>query len=109
MANNDLVYSINTDKQGIKTATVIISNLLSKEDYEAIWAGENGDSGFETEKVLNIRNLFEQFIVDSKWCDLQIWEEGNAFVNNVNIEKLEALRIAVEQFDNDTYELAERV
>lgn len=102
MANNDLNYSVNG-----KIATVKIGTLLKQEDYDAIWAGENGNEGYETENVLNIRNLFEPFIATGKWCDLQIWEKGNAFVDGVDVEKLEDLKRAIEKYDNDSYELVE--
>lgn len=104
MSNNDLVFS----KNNKNTATVSISSLLRSEDYESIWI-DNGQSGFESENVLAIRELFEPFIKPGEWCDLQVWEEGNAFVNNIDVDKLEDLRIAIEKFSNDTYDLAERM
>lgn len=105
--NNTLEFSIVTNRLGVKTATVSIATLLSQSDYDAIWAGDNGNPGTETERVQEIRSLFETFILEGQWCDLQIWEEGNAFVNGVDPSKLHALLEAVAVFDNDTYELAE--
>lgn len=105
----ELIYSKTTDKNGTKTISINIDMLMSESDYSAWWAGENGNSGYYTENMSNISELFDKYVLDGKFLDMQIWEEGNAYVHNIDPSKLDELLKEVEKFDNDSYELVEQI
>ena len=100
---SDLVYSITNDDLCIG-----ISMLLEESDYNANWAGDNGADGFETENVSKIREILTQF---SKWkygVDLQIWESGNAFAQNLRPETLLEIKASLEKAFSESFDLVER-
>jgi hypothetical protein len=103
MATSDLVVS---NKNG--NATVSISFLLTQEDYDANWAGENGSDGFWTENVQKIHDLFSKYSISKYGIDLQIWEEGNAFVSDVDYNRIEDLKKEIEEIFNEDLEIFER-
>lgn len=109
MTKKELIYSIEVDKNGTKTASINIDVLMTEADYSAWWHGENGDSGYYTENMENISELFNRYVLDGKFLDMQIWEEGNAYVHNIDPSKLEEILKEVEKFDNYPYELVKNL
>jgi hypothetical protein len=99
--NSDLAYNIKNNDLYIS-----ISMLLDQDDYDAIWKGENGADGYETETVSKIREIVAPFSKENG-PDLQIWEEGNAFVQNLRPEALNEIKQALENAFNEKFELAE--
>jgi hypothetical protein len=97
--NRDLSYSIKGNDLWIS-----ISTLLGQEDYAANW---NGDNSQWTEKVLRIHSILSPFS-NEHGPDLQIWEDGNAFVQNLKPEFLNNVKEALEGAFNETFELNEK-
>ena len=103
MTTSDLVVSNN---KGI--ASVKISVFLSEEDYAAHWAGDNGTDGYATENVEKIKKIFSNYSIGKFGIDLQIWEEGNAYIDNIDFNKIEDLKKDLEEAFSISLEIAER-
>lgn len=82
--------------------------LLTQEDYDANWKGENGSDGYWTDNVTKIYDTVSSFANDEFGLDLQIWEEGNAFVQNLNPKKLNEIVEALEKAFDEKFDIRER-
>lgn len=100
---SDLVYCITNDHLCIE-----ISILLEESDYSAHWAGENGCDGFETKNVSKIRKILTPFSKSKYGVDLQIWELGNAFAQNLRGESLHKIKASLEDAFSESFDLVER-
>lgn len=72
--------------------TLSIADLLEKADYDSTWVNQE-----ESDTVFEIRSICDNFVLDGKFTDIQLWEEGNATVQNMDISKLDALVKALEE------------
>lgn len=103
METSELLVSNNNGNASVK-----IAFLLTEDDYNAVWNGVNGAGGYYTDNVNKIHDLFSEFAIGKYGIDLQIWEGGNAFVDNIDYARIEELKSAIEAEFNVVLEIAER-
>lgn len=103
METSELLVSNNNGNASVK-----IAFLLTEEDYNAAWKGVNGAEGHYTDNVIKIYDLLSKFAIGKYGIDLQIWEDGNAFVDNIDYARIEELKSAIEAEFNVVLEIAER-
>lgn len=72
--------------------TLNIADLLEKSDYDSTWIDQE-----ESDTVFEIRDICDNYVLDGKFTDIQIWEEGNAKVENMDLSKLDELVKALEE------------
>jgi chromosome condensin MukBEF complex kleisin-like MukF subunit len=72
--------------------TLNIAGLLEKADYDSAWIKQE-----ESDTVFEIRNICDAHVLEGKFVDIQLWEEGNATVGNIDLYKIDELVKALEE------------